>query len=313
MILVTGGTGFIGQALIRHLIESGHSVRTLIRPSKQSPNLPHGVNVDVTVSSLSDARGLRAAMVGVDTVYHLISGEWRGPQENLMKVDISGTQNVLQAATDAHVDRFFYISHLGADRASAYPVLKAKAITEEYIRRSGLDYTIIRSAIVFGQHDGFTSGLAMLLNGLPFVFLVPGEAQTLLQPLWIEDLVTCLSWALDEPDTRNRVIEIGGPEFIPFQRIIELVMDAAGIKRRLVHLSTPYMRGLAITLETFLPGLPVSQYWLDYLSANRTCALDSLPRVFHLMPSRFSYRLAYLTGVNWKGMFWRSLFRRRHK
>ena len=137
MILVTGGTGFIGKALIRSLVESGYPVRTLIRPSSQSPDLPRGVGVEVAVSSLKDERGLRAAMVGVDTVYHLAGVERRGAYASLMEVDIQGTQAVTTAAVDAGVDRLFYISHLGADRASAFPVLKSKAIAEEHIRRSG--------------------------------------------------------------------------------------------------------------------------------------------------------------------------------
>jgi uncharacterized protein YbjT (DUF2867 family) len=95
-----------------------------------------------------------------------------------MDIDILGTQAVARAARDAGVKRIFFVSHLGADRASAYPVLKAKAIAEEYLRRSGVDYTIYRSAIVYGPQDGFTTGLAKLLSTSPF-FLVPGDASTL--------------------------------------------------------------------------------------------------------------------------------------
>jgi nucleoside-diphosphate-sugar epimerase len=113
-ILVTGGTGFIGQALVRHLVEAGYAVRLLIRPSKQSPDLPRGVPVEVAVSSLTDGRGLRSAMVGVEAVYHLAGGEWKGARSDLMAVDIQGTQAVSQAAAAAKVQRFFYVSHLGA-------------------------------------------------------------------------------------------------------------------------------------------------------------------------------------------------------
>jgi NADH dehydrogenase len=310
MILVTGGTGFIGKALIRHLVEAGETVRTLIRPSGQSPNLPVGVPVEVAVCSLTDERGLRAAMVGVDTVFHLASGEWRGPRASLMDVDIQGTRSVAAVAADANVKRLFYVSHLGADRASAFPVLKAKGIAEEFVRRSGVDYTIVRSAIVYGPNDGLTTGLARILPALPSIFLVPGNGRQLLQPLWIEDLVTCLAWALEDPETRNRMVEIGGPEYLTLQQVMELVMQAVGVRRRLVHTRPPYLRALTVLGESIFPGLPVSVYWLDYLAANRTCALDTVPRVFNLMPSRMSQRLAYLTGQNWR-ISWRRMLLQR--
>jgi uncharacterized protein YbjT (DUF2867 family) len=310
MILVTGGTGFIGRALIRHLVEMGYPVRTLIRPSPKSPKLPRGVSVEVAVSSLSDTRGLRAAMVGVDTIYHLASGEWLGPRASLMNIDIRGTQSVVQAAVDAGVQRIFYMSHLGADRASAYPVLKAKAIAEEFIRRSGLDYTIIRSAIVFGPNDGLTTGLARILHATPFMFLMPGDGQVLLQPIWIEDLVTCLAWSLEDPETVNRMVEIGGPEYLSFKQIVETIMETTGIHRSLVNIRPPYLRALTVVIESIFRGLPVSVYWLDYLAANRTTALDTVPRVFNLMPARFSRRLAYLKDKNWRMSLLRGLFKR---
>lgn len=310
-ILVTGGTGFIGQALIRHLAEAGYPVRTLIRPSKQSPDLPRGVPVEVAVSSLHDERGLRAALTGIDIVYHLAGSEWWGARANLLDVDIRGTQAVTFAAKQAGVDRFFFISHLGADRASAYPVLKAKAIAEEHVRRSGLDYTILRSAIVFGQNDRFTTGLAHLLHTVPLVFLYPGDGKTLLQPLWVEDLVTSLVWALDDEDTRGQLYEIGGPEYLTFQQIVQIVMAQMGIRKKLVGVRPPYLRWLTVFLENMFPGLPVSPFWLDYLAANHTCTLDTLPHAFNLMPARFSQRLAYLKGKKWRISLGKALSRRK--
>ena len=310
-ILVTGGTGFIGQVLVRHLVDAGNQVRILLRASAQSPNLPRSLPVEVAVSGLDDDRGLRAAMVGVDIVYHLAGAEWRGAYASLMEIDIQGTQNVVAAAADANVKRLFFVSHLGADRASAYPVLKAKAIAEEYIRRSGIDFTILRTAIVFGNNDGFTTGLAQLIASIPSFFFVPGDGESLLQPLWVEDLATCLLWALDDAGTNNQMYEIGGPEYLTFNDVVQTVVETLGMRRRLVHLRQPYLRALTVFLENLIPTTPVSVYWLDYLATNRASNLDSIPRFFNLMPSRFSRRLAYLEGHDWRRRMWRSIFRRR--
>lgn len=299
MILVTGGTGFIGKALIRRLVELGFPVRTLIRPSSTSPDLPRGVPVQAAVSSLADPRGLRAAMVGVHTVFHLAGGEWRGPQADLLEIDIQGTQAMVQAAQDANIRRIFFISHLGADRASAYPVIKAKGIAEEFIRRSGIDYTILRTALVFGPSDHFTTGIARILRLTPLVYLTPGDGQVQLQPLWVQDLVTCLVWSMEDAATRNDTFEIGGPEYLSFNQVVRLVMEKTRQFRWPIHIYPPYLRGLTIFLEAFSPNLPVSVYWLDYLAVSRTTSLDTLPRQFNLLPARLSSQLDYLQGREW--------------
>ena len=311
MILVTGGTGFIGKALVRHLSEAGYPIRLLIRPSKRSPDLLKGVPVEVAVSSLTDARGLRSAMVGVDTVYHLAGVEWHGARASLMDIDIQGTQVVCQAAKEAGVQRLFFLSHLGADRASAYPVIKAKAIAEEYIRRSGVSYTIVRSSVVYGLNDHFTTGLAQLLTAIPIFFLVPEDGNTLLQPVWVEDLVTCLVWALDNEGTQNQTYSLGGPEYLPFNHIVRSVLDEIGLRRTLVHIFPPYLRATTVFFESLFPGLPISVYWLDYLAVNRTCGLDTISRVFNLLPSRFDHRLDHLRETNWRSSLRRTLFRRK--
>jgi NADH dehydrogenase len=311
MILVTGGTGFIGSALIRTLVASGYPVRILVRPSARTPNIPRGMPVEVAVSSLSEPRSLRAAMLNIDAVYHLVSIERKGAYGDLLAVDIQGTRAVAEAAAEVGVGRLFYLSHLGADRASAYPVLKAKAIAEEYIRRSKVDYTIMRTAIAFGPGDRFTTSIAQLAAFLPWIFIVPGDGATQLQPIWVEDLVTSLVWALDDETTRNETLEVGGPEYLSFVQIVEMITSVLKISRRVVRIAPPYLRGATVLFEALLPWLPISVYWLDYLAVNRTCALDTLPRLFRLMPARMSQRLEYLNGQNWSGQFLRRLFRSR--
>jgi NADH dehydrogenase len=300
MILVTGGTGFIGQVLIRHLVSMGLQVRTLIRPSAASPNLPRGMAIEAAICGLRDERGLRAAMKGVGVIYHLAGAERKGSQADLMGVDIEGTRTIAGVAAEAGVERFFYLSHLGADRASAYPVLKSKAIAENHIIQSGLPYTIFRSAIVYGAGDQFTTELARLLRLSPGIFLMPGDGKALVQPLWVEDLVTCLTLALDEPGTRDQVYAIGGPEYLTFRQVVQAVMEAARTRRWIVSASPAYLRILAVLVENSFKNFPLSVFWQDYLAADRTCELDTLPRLFGLMPERFNRQLGFLSAAQRK-------------
>ncbi|MCX6035393.1 MAG: NAD(P)H-binding protein [Chloroflexi bacterium] len=310
MILITGGTGFIGRVLTRQLVETGHQVRILLRPSPRTPRLPTGVPVEVAVTSLSDVQGLRAAMRSVNTIYHLAGGEGQGGRANLQAVDIEGTRALCEAAADARVGRFFYLSHLGADRAAGFPVLKAKGIAEEYIRKSGVPYTILRGSILFGPGDEFTTGLAMLLTAAPGFLPLPAKGETLLQPLWVEDLVTCLIWSLDNPETLHQTYDLGGSEYISLRQLTVTIMDVTGRRRLLVNWPMHSMRALTIILESIFPGFPASIFWLDYLAVNRTCPIDTIPRIFGLMPARFASRLDYLRNIPWARQLLRRLFTR---
>lgn len=299
MILVTGATGFIGRALVRQLSQTGQQVRVLLRPSPQSPRIPKGVPVEVAVVSLNDERGVRAALRGVDEIYHLASAASLGRRGNLLTTDIEGTRTLAQAAKDAAVKRLIFLSHIGADRASAFPVQKSKGIAEEHIRRSGVPYTIIRSSIVFGPEDRFTNNLSRLLRTVPFFFPIPSDGRTLMQPLWVEDLVTCLIWTLENPETINQTYEIGGGEYFTLRQVLETLMGVAHVQRILLPLPPPYMRALLVSLDSFVPNFNISTYWLDYVAVNRTCPVENLPRTFGLMPARFGYRLDYLAHKPW--------------
>jgi NADH dehydrogenase len=308
--LVTGATGFIGRAVLPKLTQAGHQVRILLRPSPVSPRLPSGVPVEVGLSSLNDPRGLRADLADIDAIVHLASGEGQGSRVDLLRSDAEATRTLVEAASGGGVRRVLYLSHLGADRASAYPVLQVKAVAEEAVRQSGLPYTIVRSAAAYGPEDRFTTSLAMTLAFSPGFYFLPSGGQTALQPLWVEDLATALVWSLDEAGLVGRTYEIGGPEVLSLREVLELVMEAGRTRRWPVEARPWLVRAWLRAAEGLLPRPPFTPFWIDYLASSRTAPLETLPRAFGLQPSRMQDRLGYLRGPNWRREWFRRAARR---
>jgi NADH dehydrogenase len=296
MILVTGGTGFIGRNLVKSLVDSGKRVRVLLRPSAISPNFPKGISVEVAVSSLTDERGLRAALKGVDQVFHLAGAERHGVKGDLNSVDVEGTSTLMRAASEAKIERVYFLSHHGAARASAYPVLKAKAIAEHWIINSGVPYTILRTGSVYGPGDQFTVPLAQLIKISPIFFFMPTKGHVLLQPLWIDDLVSVINLTMEDPKAVNRIYSIGGMEALPYREIVKLVMMKTGMKRVIFPVAPGTLRSITMWIDQIFPKFPISIYWLDHLAEDRTANLDSLPREFGIMPARLHQHLDYLPG-----------------
>jgi uncharacterized protein YbjT (DUF2867 family) len=267
--------------------------------------------VHVALSSLTDARGLRAAMVGVQTVVHLAAMGSLSEGQRDLSGEVEGTRNLAQAAADAGVSHFIFMSVIGADRASAYPLLRAKARSERFIEGSGIPRSILRVSLVYGPGDAFTSGLATLISISPGILFIPGEGDMLLQPIWVEDLARCINWLVDGEGADRPVVELGGPEYFSLRQMVEMVGSTIGRSRILTSIRPPYLRALSVALERLLPAPPLSSNWLDYLAANRISPLDTVPRVFGLQPARMEERLGYLRGIHWGWRFVRQQFQGR--
>ena len=294
MILVTGGTGFIGQILVSHLVTLGFPVRLLLNPSRDYPKLPRGVSVEVAISSMNDERNLRASMKDIDTVIHLVGTEWKGIRAEFEDVDIRAARMFSKVAKGMGVGRFIYLSHIGAERSSAYNLMRAKAIAESAIRDSGVPYTIIRSGIVYGQNDHFTTTLRDFIRKTRGPLLIPGGDQTLIQPIWVEDLITTLMLCMDDESTRWQTVYAGGIETFTFRECLELVMQTIRKKKRIIPVQSSILRRIYIADEQWFPSHIPMYFWLDYMAEDRITALDILPREFGLMPTRMTQNIAYL-------------------
>ncbi len=294
MILLTGGTGFISGVMRKQLEVLGMPYRLLISANPEFEVLKKGEAVNVAVSSSDDERGLRAALKDVDVVYHLAGVERIGAREGLFQKEVKELELLVKVSSELGVKRFFYLSHLGADRASAFGMMKAKGIAEHHLMQSGLNYTIIRTSLVYGAGDAFTQSLASLIRFSPLLVLLPGDGKMLTQPLWVNDLVTSLIWALDLKQTENSVLSIGGPEHLSFLEVMESIAKVIRKKPKFISFNPVQLGLLTQILQGIIKNFPTNTFWIDYLAENRVCSLDSMPRHFGINPARFSQSIDYL-------------------
>lgn len=314
MILVTGATGFVGRHLVLALVDAGWPVRIFVHGQAQRvTQLPWpALDVDVYHGSLYEEADLIGALQDVHTVYHLASAQWWGGARDLDRVDVGVTEALVKVARRARIGRMIVMSHLGAAPASAYAVLRAKGQMETLVRNSGVPYTIVRSGILFGEEDRFVNDVAMLLRANPFIFLQPGQGENLLHPLYIEDLVAALVGCMDNLNAIDRLLEIGGPEYVTFNELVRTVMRVTRTPRSIISLPPHTLRFLTRLARQVFPRWPSTAQWFDLVASHRTADLNSMSDLFGIKPVRFEDTLVtYMPGRRYTLELLRFLVRRR--
>jgi NADH dehydrogenase len=275
MILVTGASGFIGRSLVRALDQAA---------------VPHRAYT----GRVNQPMQLRDQLAGIETVYHLASAEMRGRPRLLEHVDVEGTERLIEECRRAGVRRLIVMSRLGAEPNSIYPLLRAKGQVELRVRRSGLRYTIVRSASLFGVDDRFLNTIAALAAWTwPFVWL-PGGGDVALQPLWVEDLVHCLVSLLERPDLVGESVIVAGEERYRYRDLAGIVLATANMRRRPLRVDLRLTRAMATLTMSWWVRPPVTKFWLDRFSVPDVAPLDSLLRTFGFRPGRLLENVAYL-------------------
>lgn len=305
MILVTGATGFIGRHLIDRLLAAGYPVR-ILHDNQRQGDLPWETLPEIVDGNVLDEEALFRAVTGVHVIIHLENAMWWGRRRDLERVELAGTQKLITAARAARVGRIITVSQLGAAPSSAYALMRVKGQVEEEIRTSGLAYTIIRSGLVFGEDDAFINHIALSLRANPLLFFMPGRGEVVLHPIYIHDLIEVLIRSLETVDVVDRLVEIGGPEYITLKDLIRTVMRVTRMPRLIVSLPPYMMRWVNNVYNLLLPRTLMTSQWLDILATNRTAQLGNAYTYFGVRPRRLEDTLlTYMRGRN----YWLSLLR----
>jgi uncharacterized protein YbjT (DUF2867 family) len=286
-ILVTGASGFVGRSLVRALHERD-----------AAPRLYDG--------RMNSPTQLREALAGVHTIYHLASAERRGRERLLQHVDVEGTERLLEESRRAGVQYLVVMSRLGANANALYPLLRSKGRMERLVRGSGIPFTIVRSASLFGFADRFLNVIAGLLAWTwPFAWL-PGGGETPFQPLWVEDLVRCLLQLSNRPDLRNETVSVAGEEQMRYQELARIVMGTMGIRRRPLKIDLRLVRATARLTMGWRRYPPVTSFFMDRFSVPEVTAIDGVLRTFGFRPGRMGDNISYLRRPGWRRRMFRA-------
>lgn len=225
-VLVTGGTGVVGDAAVRALLARGHTVRLLSRhAADDAADFPGGV--ETREGSVGDAKAVRGAAEGCDAVLHVAGIVAETPPESTFeRVNVEGTRFVVEEARRAGVPRLVYVSSLGAGRGSS-DYHRSKRRAEERVREFDGRWTIVRPGNVYGPGDGVVSLLLTMVRTLPAIPVV-GHGDQPFQPIAAGDLGRALTGCIERDDLGGRVIELAGDDVTTMSDLLDRMERVTG-------------------------------------------------------------------------------------
>ncbi len=297
-VAVAGGSGFIGRAIVRRLAGiPATRVRLLTRDAERARHkFEAPANVEFVSADVTNRDSLKPALAGASAVVSAVQFDGypiENPRRGLTfeRVDYGGTVALLDAAKNAGVSHFIYISGAAADENSSQSGFRAKGRAERAIRESGLSYTIFRPSLVYGAGDRVMNMLVNALSISP-VMPVPGTGQQKVQPVLVDDVAACVALALGGRG-RNGAFDVGGPARMTFDDLIRLVMEITGRHRLIIHVPEAIMR-LAGAAAEMLPVALFSRDAASFLLADNAGDIKPLVGEFGIKLTPAREGLAYL-------------------
>jgi uncharacterized protein YbjT (DUF2867 family) len=255
-VLVTGGTGFVGTAMLHELRTRDLDVRALVRSTRNAERV-RAWGVEPAFGDVTDDASVLAAARGCTHVIHLVA-IIRGRPAEFERVMIGGTRNVIAAARTAGAQRLVQMSALGVNEhtRTLTPYFAAKWQMEEDLRASGLEHVIFRPSFIFGRTGGVLPTFVRQVRLSPVVTVI-GSGRRRFQPVWVDDVARHFAAALDLPAAANRTFELGGPDVVTWDELYRRVAATLGKRRAFVHVPAGMARSGA-RLTEWIPGSPLS-------------------------------------------------------
>jgi uncharacterized protein YbjT (DUF2867 family) len=282
VILVTGGTGFVGGHVVHELRGRDLPVRCLVRKARKGAKVA-AWGCEVAEGDMTDADSLRRAVAGCDTVVHLVAIR-QGREERFRRIMVEGTQALLTAAKEAGVRGFVYMSALGTSEASKelVPYYGAKWQNEEDVRASGIPHVIFRPSFVFGPDGGILPTFVKLARLTPVTPII-GSGRQRIQPIWAGDVARYFAEAVRRDDVSGRLFELGGPDTVSWNEFWERLKRVRGMRRPSVHVPVGLMRVNALLTERLPGNIPLTRDLLKMLEhGDNVVSNDDAVKTFEL-------------------------------
>lgn len=256
MILIVGSSGFLGRAVAKLLLGQGQQVRVMARTPAKVDDLKQ-LGAEVAQGDLIDPPSLKRACQGIERVLaaaHSLLGKGKYASE---AVDDRGHRALIDAAKAAGVAHFVYTSMLGVRLDHPIDFCRTKNRVEEYLKASGLSYTILRPSAFMEWHAHIFNGRSILEKGKTNLI---GKGTKLRNFIAVRDVAQFALQALTDPKLKNRTIDVGGPQNATNNQVAEMYGKIAGVTPKVSYLPPAVAKVMSIALKPFHPGLSRVMY-----------------------------------------------------
>lgn len=230
-ILVTGATGYVGGRLVAALLDAGHEVRCLARNPDRLEAQPWRPDVDVVQGDLLDPASLAAAFEGMDVAFYLVHSMDGGG--GFADRDRRAAEHARDAAEAAGLRRIVYLGGLGDDAAHLSDHLRSRHEVGQVLASGPTPVTELRAAVVIGSGSVSFEMLRHLTEVLP-VMTTPRWVRTRCQPVAIRNVLELMVRVIDDDTPGHTVLEVGGPDVLTYEEMMQVYADVAGLRRRLI-------------------------------------------------------------------------------
>lgn len=277
-ILLTGGTGYVGQELRDRLRLHGHDVRLLVR-RENADKIPAGSEFDVVLGDVLDSHACFKAADGCEAIVHLVGiiREFPNAGTTYVAMHTEATFNMVNAASRMGIERFVHMSALGArkDARSRYHTTKSEA--ESIVKDSNLRWTIFRPSVVFGPNSEFIGELVDLVHRQ--VVPVIDGGKSLLQPVSLENLTDAMARSMSMPETQGCSYDVGGPDRIRFSDLLDRIAKYYKLHPNTMKVSSLFMKPVVKMMQRF-ESFPLTVDQLEMLKEDNICDTGAFTSTF---------------------------------
>jgi len=229
MILVTGGAGALGARLVRRLRGRGLPVRVVGLPHDPSRRIAEDLGAEYSGIDILDGEALREGFRGIESVVHLAARVLsRSDPAVLHRVNVDGTANVVAAARGAGVERLVHVSSISVTYRNQNGYSRSKSRAESIVRESGLDWTILRPTLAWGDPKAVEyAAFARIVAKVP-VLPLPGGGKAIKSPVHVDDLAEAFDAALFRKDADPGILDLCGPERVSLSEMARRIRSARG-------------------------------------------------------------------------------------
>ncbi|NBC19236.1 MAG: DUF2867 domain-containing protein, partial [Bacteroidetes bacterium] len=249
-ILVTGATGYIGGRLVPCLLEDGYDVRCFVRSPERLEGRPWEDDVEIVQGDALEYETVEPALADVDVAYYLIHSLGSG-EDSFTERDRQAADNFGRAAKTQGVDRIIYLGGIQPKGERESEHLRSRLETGEHLRASGVPVTEFRAAVIVGSGSLSFELIRYLTERVP-VLICPKWVRTPTQPIAIRNVLQYLIEALEVPESRGEIIEIGGEDVLSYRDMFEIYAKVRGLNRLIVDVPvlTPRLSSLWVGFVT---------------------------------------------------------------